>query len=537
MFIPAVPTPYEGGIRRFPQIWHDTPLPDGDRSPWVNAPVGSLYVRVAGAPALFQKIAESGADTDWRGGSDGTINVLDYGADPTGTTGSGAAINAAIAAATASRYGRVYIPQGHYKIDETIVLDSLIWLQGAGYATYLRAADNLNAAMIRAYWVEGTRWGYMQRISDMRLDGNRTGQTDADASLGHGIVWDAGQASDLPTQVPELIGPSGTWPDTNRDAFNLFISYCSGDGFQMVGRGGINIHNVTCYENKGYGFQPTYDTALTNCTAARNGKVGFNVSVASCRLTNCKCWWSGYNPPTGWDTQYSHGYLLQHRGSMLVACEAQDNYAHGFFFNDAYGHVAVGCIADSNNRRQADDVGVAFKESWGNTFEGIVYDRYNDSIRYQPRALELVDSYSNRIRIHHRHFNGSVTNEAYQFLAHFSTSTNSLGGNDISINNYEGHQSLSGSSMSPSVYHGRNMRVSLGSNLSFNHNTASSVHEGAEMEINFFQSGSGGYTVTFDSNFDIGTGFTASGTVGHYSTIRFRWTGAKWVKTGEMIGV
>ena len=66
---------------------------------------------------------------------------------------------------------------------------------------------------------------------------------------------------------------------------------------------------------------------------------------------------------------------------------------------------------------------------------------------------------------------------------------------------------------------------------------ASSVHEGAEMEINFFQSGSGGYTVTFDSNFDIGTGWVASTTVGHYSTIRFRWTGAKWVKTGEMIGV
>ena len=57
------------------------------------------------------------------------------------------------------------------------------------------------------------------------------------------------------------------------------------------------------------------------------------------------------------------------------------------------------------------------------------------------------------------------------------------------------------------------------------------------MEINFFQSGSGGYTVTFDSNFDIGTGWVASTTVGHYSTIRFRWTGAKWVKTGEMIGV
>lgn len=548
MFIPAVPTPYEGGIRRFPQIWHDTTLPDGDRSPWINAPVGSLYVRVGDAPALFQKVASTGADTDWRGGSDGTINVLDYGADPTGVTGSGAAINAAIAAAIASRYGRVYIPQGKYIIDETIVLHSLIWLQGAGYATLLVAAGGLDAPVIDAYYETDVGFSYMQRISDLRIDGNRENQTNSTTSIAHGIRWQAPTSSGLPLLETELIGTQrevsqsapGQWFDSNRDAFNLWISYCGGDGFICTGRGGIHLDNIVTYENAGYGFTPTYDTQIVNCVAARNGKVGFNASVSSLRLVGCKAWWSGYRPPSGWSNEFSHGFIIQSQGISLVGCEAQDNYAHGFYFNNAYGNVASGCIADSNNRRQADDVGVAFKNSWGNAFEGLVWDRYNDDIRYQPHALHFEGSVGNNtIRIKHRLMNGGVTNEASQYINHYSdtTTTTLTRGNEIVINNYNGTQVLSGSAPTPSVYHGRFIRVNVDSNLTFGHSTSTIIHDGAEMVVTFFMSGAGGYTVSFAPEFDLGSGFAVSGTVGHYSTIRFSWTGAKWVKTGEMIGV
>lgn len=477
------------------------------------------------------------------------INVRSLGADPTGRTGSGAIINRAIEEAKQRRWGRVYIPAGKYLIEESIQLDSLLWLHGDGYSSFLFAKDGLDAPVIEASYDPGVSWSYMQAISDLRIDGNRENQTNSTSSTAHGIRWQASSASSgLPRFEDELIGPArivsssglasdGQWPDTNRHAHNLFISYCGGDGFICTGRGGIHLYNIVAYENAGYGFSPIFDTTLSQCQAARNGKAGFNASVSSLRLVGCKAWWSGYRNPSGWSNEFSHGFVIQGQGIALSGCEAQDNYAHGFLFNNAYGNVATGCIADSNNRRQADDVGVSIRNSWGNRFDGYIWDRYNDSIWYQQRALEIVGSSQNIIRVTHRRNGGSSTNVASQNLSHYSETTDSLGGNTISINNYDGHQSLTGTVMSPSIYDGRNMRISLGANLTFNHNTSSRVHEGAEMELNFFQSGSGGYTVTFGADFDVGSGFTPSGTVGHYSTIKFRWTGAKWVKTGEMIGV
>lgn len=62
------------------------------------------------------------------------ISVLDHGADPTGTSDSTAAVNAAIAAAD-EREGAVlvYLPAGRYRIDGTVVVDrDLLTLHGDG---------------------------------------------------------------------------------------------------------------------------------------------------------------------------------------------------------------------------------------------------------------------------------------------------------------------------------------------------------------------------------------------------------------------
>ena len=50
--------------------------------------------------------------------SGGEVNVLDYGADPTGATESHTAIQAAVNAVGAK--GAIYIPDGTYKVTETI---------------------------------------------------------------------------------------------------------------------------------------------------------------------------------------------------------------------------------------------------------------------------------------------------------------------------------------------------------------------------------------------------------------------------------
>lgn len=68
--------------------------------------------------------------------SNGLFNIVDYGADPTGSSDSAAAINAAIAAATVSvaSGGTVYIPAGQFKVLSTITVNKPVNIRGEGCA-------------------------------------------------------------------------------------------------------------------------------------------------------------------------------------------------------------------------------------------------------------------------------------------------------------------------------------------------------------------------------------------------------------------
>ena len=478
------------------------------------------------------------------------INVVALGADPTGRYPSGHVINQAIEKATVKGYGRVYIPAGYYLIEETIVSESLIWLHGDGMATYLRAIDGLNAPMIKAVNVPGSngRWGYMQRISDMRLDGNRDNQVDDEGSICHGIEWVAPDGGTAPILVPELQGYpyivslnyDGQWFDTNRDAFNLWISYCAGSGMWMTGRGGGHFQNITAYENKGNGFRPTYDTGWTNCTAGRNGKRGFYIADSAVRMVNCKAWWSGYRPPeTGWFDYNSNGFSFESntRGALAVACDAQDNYGNGFAFNGVIGHNCWDCVADSNNRRNGDSVGVSFYNSWNCRFMGQVYDRYNDSTRYQDYAIKLIGSTNNLIDITHRYYNGGASTSPNQFIEHISGDTTSLQGNTIFINNQKGFQKNTDGEVTISVYHGSDVLINLAEDTTIAYDAVATVVPGAKLRFMFVQNNTGGWTVTFDSTFRL-KNFVLDTTANKISVVEFMYNNElnRWIESYVTLG-
>ena len=477
------------------------------------------------------------------------INVQSMGADPTGVVASGAIINKAIAEAIARGYGRVYIPAGQYLIEESIVLDSLIWLHGDGYSTYLRAKTNLNAPMIETFYTPLTRFGYMQRISDMRLDGNRDNQSDA--TNAHGVYFQGPTGEQTPVLELELAGYpyevsenyDGQWFDANRTMFNMFISYCAGDGFRAIGRSGTHIHNVTCQENQGFGFWPNYDTSLVNCTAGRNGKAGFYITNSAIHLTNCKAWWSGYRVPDGYDIIYSHGFYFfdNSRGSIAVNCEAQDNWSSGFAFEKAYGHACYNCVSDSNNQRHGSSVGVDFWDSYGNTFTGIVYDRYRGNVRDQVSALRMrQNSTMNRVDIQHRHYGNSV-DAAKQAILHISTDSemSSIEGNEININNLRGTQRITGTSASPSVFHGGTVFWSLTGTTSVSYESSGAIiPPGTKFKFVFLQDGTGGRVVNWNaSNYLVN--WTPDTTANKINTIEFTYnnTIGKWVQSAVATGI
>lgn len=61
-----------GVIGAGPALFYGSDAPDGDRAPWVSAPVGTRYYRrLGGAGIWFEKVSSAALDSDWRpiGGS------------------------------------------------------------------------------------------------------------------------------------------------------------------------------------------------------------------------------------------------------------------------------------------------------------------------------------------------------------------------------------------------------------------------------------------------------------------------------------
>lgn len=105
-------------------------------------------------------------------GTSDSLNVVDFGADPTGTNPSSTAINAAITAA--STLGKpVFIPAGTFKIDATINYNEKVDIRGAGrLSTILKASAAV--PMIQKLNT-GTILQLGANISDLQLHGNGIG--------------------------------------------------------------------------------------------------------------------------------------------------------------------------------------------------------------------------------------------------------------------------------------------------------------------------------------------------------------------------
>lgn len=152
-----------------------------------------------------------------------SVNILDFGADPTGTTDSAIAIQSAVdsistTTAGAGPGGLVYIPTGTYRIETQIDLPYGVSVKGDGGTAsiiYCYDCDGLN-------FVKTVEDNDMQTVEDIglqRMSGtNRTG----------------------------IFAGAGTWPTSQNDGFY------------------INRVKITGF-NIGILFQNAWQSAITNC--------------------------------------------------------------------------------------------------------------------------------------------------------------------------------------------------------------------------------------------------------------------------------
>jgi Pectate lyase superfamily protein/Right handed beta helix region len=234
-----------------------------------------------GGEALFDGTITGNGVTDW-------LNVVVYGADPTGSADSTSAIQAALTAAAAGQ--TVYLPTGSYKVSVPLLVPSGVNLTGSKGCS--QSGDDAAPPTSGSILVPTSGWA-----------GSYTGViTLASSSNGTHI--------------------SNLW-------VNATSAPASVDGIATTGGSGANavlITGVGVYKATGHGFAAyngdgwTLDTCLAqNCTGD-----GFNVAVADSTHVNCH---AQSNTADGWNIAAN---------TRLIGCRADLN-ANGFTVNGADG--------------------------------------------------------------------------------------------------------------------------------------------------------------------------------------------------------
>ncbi|HJQ08017.1 MAG TPA: right-handed parallel beta-helix repeat-containing protein [Candidatus Saccharimonadales bacterium] len=289
-----------------------------------------------------------------------TLKAWDYGYRADGNTATAAANTTALKNAIADAYSLggaiIELPLGYGFVAKdgsnawAVELQDKVWLKGQGImGTQLVLAPSQNCTVVKAHTSTGSgnSNAFFCGVLDMTVDGRKAMQS---AGSWHGI--------DLTTNPTTTAQTGDTSFDTHHLISNVRVYTCAGDGVHMVGRSAALLDNVHVTNNDGYGIYSTFDTHIVSCQAESSGLAGFRVGNGQVQLTSCKAFLNGVLTAS-----QGHGYLLANTnlaGCSVTGCIAQNNNAHGFYFNGATGIAAEGLVADTNNKSNSSYVGFAF---------------------------------------------------------------------------------------------------------------------------------------------------------------------------------
>ena len=268
------------------------------------------------------------------------VNVLDFGADPTGAIDSQPAIQAAVTAVQAMGGGTINFPSGTFKCLNEIVLSPIgaylfhdVYLQGSGAeATIL----SFNSAVAGSNGIKVLAGGGAGRlgISAMSIKGAKN----------IGININPGH---LPTEFISRFYIS-----------DVVVDGCVSDGIRLSNTYMGNITNVESRNNNGYGFKLAgFHTSMTFSRCWGGGDAlppnGGNLlsgwyieNVVYSSFDSCSSDWNGQN---GWT-------IIGCDALQIQACAAEFNGKEGFYVASNSGRTVQNltlsnCFAYNNARQ------------------------------------------------------------------------------------------------------------------------------------------------------------------------------------------
>jgi hypothetical protein len=185
------------------------------------------------------------------------VNVLDYGADPTGATDSAAAIQAAINSLGTYERGTVFIPKGAYKVASSISVGGTasaypLVIKGVGQGTQI---INAASAAKPTFLCKGNHWF----LKDMLLTGNSTNPNNGieiDGTTIQTIRWNienivcqmAGVGIQMQNTNTGVIRDYKSWPDSNDNSLTIAQTVSAADISHGIYALGTYAHDVSIYD-------------------------------------------------------------------------------------------------------------------------------------------------------------------------------------------------------------------------------------------------------------------------------------------------
>jgi hypothetical protein len=395
-----------------------------------------------------------------------TVNVLDYGADPTDINDSAAAINAAITAAAANNIDSVYLPAGTYKCASTITLLDNITLFGEGKASALHFLPSGGGQTAGITVANKTNF----QIKNLRVYGNSTASVDLTWAIriygsNNGIVSNCfidtaflgvfvGDVSItqsnkilITNNTISNIGLNGIGVNTFGSKIDILGNsiYQSGTLSSLVSVGsGIEFRSATNSVIGSNNLDELQYGAAGACDGIRleygtpepsnpSGQQVQNVSVVNNVISN----FSGFGI----------------RGQMILNCSITGN---SFYSSNATHEVGLVLLGDDTN-----SVTSSYNTVSGNTFfvQGVVSSV--EGIRLQGDTTQKVifnningntfQGYRNGISFSNADNNSAsnnvISNSSSHGIAHISGSSNLISGNVSTNNTDSGIEILAGSNI------------------------------------------------------------------------------------------
>jgi hypothetical protein len=344
--------------------------------------------------------------------------VTQYGADPTNTVDSTAAINAAIVACNATGYGGiVYLPPGWYTISSPVNFNgvSFVELRGDGTGSRLRPTAAFSGAA--AITVTG---GGRNEVNNLLIQFAGAWNTNTAAD---GIQ--VAHSTYFKTDNVEVLSPNGYAINIISDATSASswaqISRCT----LTTGKGGINLQGLAgtdtqliasitecmlsgAQTNPAINVQDAVYAKIDKCTTWGNQTAGIAITGASSEVLISNCDLGAYSGSTSaglliqnsggnspGDIYVSNSYIAGGLYAGQVAAGARIFFAncvfawaqsHGLFFSGVAGTSfvsLVNCLFTTNART----AGTCYELMWsGNGFISVVNCQFGTWVNTTPTA-------------------------------------------------------------------------------------------------------------------------------------------------------